>query len=105
MRPVYEAVIVLGWLGIAALSVTFLILFGNPNRYQDRLMSWHLALTTALAGSEALGYLVQGWSLAPAAAISVWSVSVMAWRVVLQVQARRAARERAKRRSQPSMEE
>lgn len=88
-----QAFVLFAWFALPVLAVAFLLLFGHPGKYRDRTMAWHLALTTAIAGLEPIGFLLSGLTLWPAVAIYVGSLGVMGWRIVLLVLQRRRVRQ------------
>ncbi|HVE27786.1 MAG TPA: hypothetical protein VNC22_20410 [Sporichthya sp.] len=90
----------LGWVILAEWILTavgaggFLILYGRPWRYEDRVMAWHLTLVTAVAGFEALGLLLAvvlgRLPLIPTALVYGAATATVYWRVVLLIKTRRA---------------
>lgn len=92
----------LAWVILAEWTLTavgaggFLVLYGKPWRYEDRVMAWHLAAVTAVAGLEALGLLLAvvlgELPLIPTALVYGAAAAIVYWRVVLLVRERRRAR-------------
>lgn len=87
-----ETFVLFAWLTLPIHAVVFLVLFGWPGRYRDTTMAWHLALTTAIAGLEPVGFLLSGLSVWPAAVIYAGSLGVMWWRIGLLWRTRRRAK-------------
>lgn len=78
-----NAIIVISWFLLPVMALLFLIRFGRPGKYMDPEMAWHLWVSTALLGGEAVALLVANLSLIPAAFIYVGSVGLMGWRLWL----------------------
>jgi hypothetical protein len=97
--------VILGeWILTAIGAGGFLVIYGRPWKYEDRVMSWHLTAVTAVAGLEALGLLLAvvlgELPLVPTALVYGAAAGVVYWRVVLLVAQRR--RERRCPRSDPT---
>lgn len=92
-----DAVIVLEWLLTGLGAVVFLAAYGRPWRYSDRVMSWHLASVTAVAGMEAWGLLLMAViGKVPLALVYGAGLAVVYWRLALLLRTRREAhRDRA----------
>jgi hypothetical protein len=92
-------VILSEWILTALGAGGFLVLYGRPWRYEDRVMAWHLTAVTAVAGLEAAGLLlavvIGELPLIPTALVYGAATGVVYWRMVLLV----AAKRRAKRAS------
>lgn len=87
-----QLLILFAWFTIPIRAAVFLFLFGWPSKKADRVMAWHLALTTLVAGLEPVGFLLSGLSLWPSALIYVGSMAIMDWRLALLIQQRRRER-------------
>ncbi len=89
--------VILGeWILTAIGAGGFLVLYGRPWKYEDRVMSWHLTAVTAVAGLEALGLLLAvvlgELPLIPTALVYGAAAAVVYWRTALLVAAKRRAR-------------
>ena len=92
----------LGWVILAEWILTavgaggFLVLYGKPWKYVDRVMAWHLTAVTAVAGLEAAGLLLAvvlgELPLIPTALVYGAATGVVYWRMVLLVRERRRQR-------------
>lgn len=89
----------LGWLVVGEWALTlcaavaFLVLYGWPNRYQDRTMAWHVFSVTAVAAVESAGLVAAGLHIH----LPLWLYAVIygagavvvIWRVWLLLKGRR----------------
>lgn len=89
MTDLLQVVILTEWVAIIVGTAVFLVAYGRPWRYADRVMSWHLVAVTAVAGLETLGLLVAERSLVPVALVYGLATGVVYWRLVLLLQSRR----------------
>lgn len=86
--------LILGEWGLTAVgSVVFLLLYGWPGRYQDRVMAWHIVSVTAVTAVETLGLLAAtlriGLPLWLFAVIYGAAGGVVFWRLWLLLKTRR----------------
>lgn len=87
---VIDAVIVLEWLLTGVGAVGFLVAYGRPWKYADRVMSWHLISVTAVAGMEGFGLLFMAViGKVPLALIYGAGAAVVYWRLWLLLRTRR----------------
>jgi CHASE2 domain-containing sensor protein len=89
-------VILAEWILTAVGAGGFLVLYGRPWRYEDRVMAWHLTAVTAVAGLEAFGLLLAvvlgELPLIPTALVYGAGAGIVYWRVALLVAAKRRER-------------
>lgn len=100
-----EAVIVLSWLALPVLAAYFVIRYGWPGKKMDPTMAWHLALTTAVVGVEAVALLLAQKILWLAAVAYAASVAIMVWRIVILERQKFFERRERRRRNDPAIEE
>lgn len=95
-------VIIGEWILTAVGAIAFLVIYGKPWRYEDRVMAWHLTAVTAVAGGEALGLLLAvvlgELPLIPTALVYGAAAGIVYWRMALLIHSRR----RASRRNPPA---
>lgn len=92
MNSVASVIIIVAWVVLVVLGVTFMAIYGNPQRSPDPPVSWHLVAATAVGVAQPLAFLLAGVSLWPSAVVEVVAAGVVGWRLALLVQTRRAAR-------------
>lgn len=88
-------VIVAEWILTAVGAGGFLVLYGRPWHYEDRVMAWHVASVTAVAMLEAAGLLMVALGLR----LPLWvfvlvygiATGVVYWRLALLLLSRRKA--------------
>ena len=85
------------WVGLAWIvgllgGVAFLMLYGSPTRYVDRVFSWHLFWSTLAGVLHLTGLLLSSRSLWPLLVADWLSAAIIYWRVGLLIASRRNRR-------------
>lgn len=84
--------IVSEWALIFAGLVAFHIRHGNPQRYMDPVMAWHLSLMNAAQEIEIIALFLAGASLYPSVVAYGLSAVIVYWRLWLLVRTQRRAK-------------
>lgn len=92
---VLEIITATALVNLAVSGLLFLVAYGLPWRYPDRIMSWHLVSIAMVAILEAIGWILVMWLGLIPVAIAYWaSAAIMYWRVGLLIATRRRERDR-----------